>query len=291
MASVNPEKMFSVKGMVVAITGGGTGMRTPNAFADGGAAKVYIVGRRKEKLDEAAQHAPDIIVPLVGDVTSKDSLVQLSEQIEKDTGYVNLLICNSGTMEPAIGVKTTDAPVAEYRKKCLERSPEEWNTTFSTNSTAVAFTTFAFLELLDAGNRKGNCKGRQSQVLVTTSIAGYLRVPALVGAYPASKAAATHLIKGMAGAMVPYSIRVNGLAPGLFPSDLSADLISRFGVTTEDPSAEGSVDKALIPAGRMGSMDDIVGTVLYMASAAAAYMNGNITVLDGGRIAQLPGTY
>ena len=54
-------------------------------------AKVYIVGRRKEKLDEAASLHKNI-TPIVGDVTSKDSLVQVAEQIQKELGYVNLLI-------------------------------------------------------------------------------------------------------------------------------------------------------------------------------------------------------
>ena len=157
------------------------------AFASGGAAKVYIIGRRKDKLDEAAKLSSNI-VPLVGDVTSKNSLMSIADQIKQETGFVNLLCCNSGFMPPPIGVKSTDVSLQEYAKKCLEQTTEDWEKTFSTNSVSVVFSTFAFLELLDAGNKQGNCKGRQSQVLVTTSIAGYLRTPANFGAYPASKA-------------------------------------------------------------------------------------------------------
>lgn len=162
---------------------------------------------------------------------------------------------------------------------------------FSTNTTAVAFTAFSFLELLDAGNKKNNCPGRKSQVLVTSSISGYLRNPNALGAYPLTKAAVSHLIKGLAGTLVPYSIRVNGLAPGLFPSDLAADLIATGGEAKQDPSTEGAFSKSFIPAERLGSTADMAGTVLYMASAAGAYLNGCINVLDGGRITQLPGTY
>jgi NAD(P)-dependent dehydrogenase (short-subunit alcohol dehydrogenase family) len=90
---------------------------------------------------------------------------------------------------------------------------------------------------------------------------------------------------------VPYSIRVNAIAPGLFPSDLAAGLIAQGGKTDKDPSEEGAFDKSFIPAERLGSADDMAGTVLYMASAAGAYMNGNIQVVDGGRIALLNGTY
>jgi NAD(P)-dependent dehydrogenase (short-subunit alcohol dehydrogenase family) len=157
------------------------------AFALNGAAKVYIIGRRKEKLDEAAQLSPNII-SIIGDVTSKDSLCQIAEQIKNETGYVNLLCCNSGYMPPAIGLNPTQVSVQQYARKALEQETGEWEKTFATNSVSVAFNTFAFLELLDAGNKQGNCEGRKSQVLVTSSIAGYLRNPGNFGAYPASKA-------------------------------------------------------------------------------------------------------
>lgn len=260
------------------------------AFALNGAHKVYIIGRRKEKLDEAVKISPKNIVPLVGDVTNKESLISLSEQIKQDSGYVNLVICNSGIMPKPIPAKPNAASITEFAQAALQQDPEEWNNTFATNSTSVAFTTFAFLELLDAGNKRGNCAGRKSQVLVTTSIAGYLRVPGSNMAYGASKAAATHLIKHLAGTLALYSIRVNGIAPGLFPSDLSESLIA--GVQPKgDPTEEGSIEAKVIPAERTGRDSDMAGTVLYLASAAGAYLNGNVTVIDGGRVSQLPGTY
>ena len=157
------------------------------AFAENGAAKVYIVGRRKEKLEEAAKLSSNI-VPIVGDVTSKQSLMKIADRVKQETGFINLLCCNSGSMPPPVGVKSTDVSVQEYAKKALEQKTEDWEKTFSTNSVSVVFSTFAFLELLDAGNKQGNCTGRKSQVLVTSSIAGYLRVPGNFGAYPASKA-------------------------------------------------------------------------------------------------------
>lgn len=268
----------------------GIGYMMTKAFAFNGAHKVYIVGRRKEKLEEAAKISPSNIVPLVGDVTSKDSLISLAEQVKNDVGYVNLVCCNSGVMHKPIAAKAGEASLSEFAQAALQQDPSEWDNTFSTNSTSVAFTTFAFLELLDAGNKKGNCTGRKSQVLVTSSIAGYLRVPGSNMAYSASKAAATHLVKHLAGTLASYSIRVNGIAPGLFPSDLSENLIA--GTKPKgDPTEEGSIDGKVIPAERTGRDGDIAGTVMYLASAAGAYLNGNLTVIDGGRISQLPGTY
>ncbi|KAK5128305.1 hypothetical protein LTR85_002972 [Meristemomyces frigidus] len=293
MAATDARKLFSVEGMVVCITGGGTGIgkMMTEAFTTNGAAKVYIIGRRKEKLEETAQIAPNIIIPMVADVTSKESLCELADKIKQDVGYVNLLCCNSGTMPPPIGVKSSEVSLQEYRAKALATKTEDWAQTFATNASAIFFSAMAFLELLDAGNKQGNCAGRKSQVLVTSSIAGYLRTPFNMGAYPASKAAATHLVKGLSGTLVPYSIRVNAIAPGLFPSDLAAGLIAGGGAGEKDPTEEGAFEKDFIPAERTGKTEDMAGTVLYMASAAGAYLNGNITVLDGGRVSQLPGTY
>lgn len=67
------------------------------ALALNGAHKVYIVGRRKEVLEKAAQISSNI-VPIVGDVTSKDSLKAIAAQVQSEVGYVNLLIANSGAV-------------------------------------------------------------------------------------------------------------------------------------------------------------------------------------------------
>lgn len=261
-------------------------------LAYNGAAKIYIVGRRLEKLQEAARASPDNIVPIVGDVTSKDSLLNVAQTIKQDARYLNMLICNSGTMPPSVPAKAAEVSVAEYARKALEQDEKEWATTYATNATAVFFTTMAMLELLDAGNKAGNVVGRQSQVLVTTSIAGFLRNPPQMGAYPSSKAAATHLIKHLAGTLVPYSIRCNGIAPGLFQTELAAPLIASGGWDeSKDASEVGAFSKEFIPAERLGAQSDMAGFLLFAASAAGAYMNGNIMVLDGGRIGMLPGMY
>ncbi|KAF7189223.1 Short-chain dehydrogenase/reductase SAT3 [Pseudocercospora fuligena] len=306
--TVDPNKLFSVKGIVVLITGGGTGigLMMTKAFASNGAHKVFIVGRRRDKLESAASEfsVKGNIVPIVGDVTKKEDLVRMAEKVKSEVGYLNVLCCNSGVYPPPISAKPWEgATVEEYAKACMEQKMEDWNrhgrgehtniqaAGFATNTTAVAFTIFAFLTLLSAGNEKQNCPGRMSQAIVTSSIAGYLRNPKGFSCYPITKGATTHLIKGLSGTLVPYRIRVNGLAPGLFPSDLAAGLISAAGETKQDPSTEGAYSRDFIPAERVGSTADMAGTVLYMAGQAGAYLNGNITVIDGGRISQIPSTY
>lgn len=224
------------------------------AFAHNGASKVYIIGRRKEKLSAAVLEAGSQgnVIPIIGDVTNPQNLQSISSQISSEAGFINLLICNSGVYSPSIA-NPAQVPISEFVQKAFSQGPEVWNSSFATNSTSVAFTAFAFLPLLHAGNLRGNCAGRQSQILVTSSIAGYLRNPQAVGAYPVTKAATTHLVKGLAGALVPYSIRVNALAPGLFPSDLAAELIKKGGTPLkDDPCVEGAFAKSFIPAQRVG---------------------------------------
>lgn len=260
-------------------------------LAANGAKRVYIIGRRKEKLDETVQATSinDNVIPIVGDVTSKESLQSIAEQIKNDVGYVNLVISNSGYYPPRLdvkGLKDRDASIEEFADQAMKQDPAEWNQGFATNTTAVAFTTFAFLKLLSEGNKPENAfsAGVKSQVLVTTSIAGYIRN---CECYNFTKAATTHLIKSLATNLVPYSIRMNGIAPGLFPTDLAEGLFNK----AEDPSVEGAFPKSFIPAERLGGTSDIAGFVLYVASQAGAYLNGNIMVLDGGRMSQVPNTY
>lgn len=92
------------------------------AFAQNGAAKVYIIGRRKQVLEDAARagSSHNNIVPLVGDVTSKESLCAVADQIRQETGYVNLVVCNSGTMVTPIGVKAGDVPVQDFALVCRQ---------------------------------------------------------------------------------------------------------------------------------------------------------------------------
>ncbi|KAF2163790.1 hypothetical protein M409DRAFT_68353 [Zasmidium cellare ATCC 36951] len=288
---VDRTRLFSVEGIVAVIDGGGTGigLMFARALAANGARKVYIVGRRKEILKSAAQSASinGNVIPVVGDVTSKTSLLAIAEKVKQEVGYINLLICNSGYYPPRLNIKSEQS-ISDIAHKALQQDPEEWNRTFATNTTAVAFTSFAFLTLLDAGNTPPNsfCPGVKSQILVTTSIGAFNRNNS--EAYHFSKSAATHLVKSFASSFAPYHIRVNGIAPGLFPTDLAAGL---FDPNVAEPSVEGSLARDFVPAERLGGTSDMAGFVLYAASQAGAYVNGNVMVVDGGRLGVVPSSY
>ncbi|KAL9094873.1 MAG: hypothetical protein Q9165_002822 [Trypethelium subeluteriae] len=284
MANLERNSLFSVNGLVAVITGGGTGigLMIAKALEANGAAKVYIVGRRKDVLESAAsqgQHGN--IIPLVGDVSSKDSLQAVAAQIKSEVGYINLLVPNSGIGGPPNARDKVEAPpsLSEFVAQAWSDPMEDYTRTYAVNCTGVYYTILAFLELLDAGNQKGNMGPEvKSQIIATSSIGSFNRNGMAGFAYCTSKAAVTHLMKQFATTFTKWGIRCNALAPGLAHA-------------RGDATKTGAFDKSFIPAERIGSEEDMGGTVLYMASRAGSYLNGSIMVIDGGRLSVLPATY
>ncbi|KAI0552181.1 short-chain dehydrogenase [Xylaria curta] len=291
--------LFRVDGMVAIITGGGTGIghMMAKALANAGA-KVYILGRRASALEAAASSHPNII-PLVCDVSSKESLQSVVDRLTSEVGYVNLVVANSGIMGPYTSYDST-LSIHELRKRLFDHvTMEDFTDTMHVNATAAYFTILAFLELLDAGNKNalkgGFGKPReegskvplvQSQVIVTSSICAYSREKATAPAYGASKSAITQLAQHAATNLAPYQIRVNTLAPGFFMSEMAEPIIS-----SRDPETEGIDHPDFMPARRFGTEEELAGTILYLASKAGAYCNGAIFNFDGGRLAVVPSTY
>jgi NAD(P)-dependent dehydrogenase (short-subunit alcohol dehydrogenase family) len=179
-------------------------------------ATVYVVGRRKNKLDEVVSSAKHgRIHALQCDVTSKESLKSVADHIQKEVGYVNLVIANSGVLGPNSDVlKKQDLTLEEAQEELWKVDTEEFNKVYNVNITAVHYTAVAFLHLLDAGNKKGNLT-QTSQVIITTSIGAFNRwFPFTSLPYVTSKAAATHMTKALSSFLIKWDIRVNAIAPG-----------------------------------------------------------------------------
>lgn len=159
-SSLLAPNLFHVNNLVAVITGGGTGigLMMATALALNGAKKVYIVGRRAEVLSTAAKESPfGNIIPIVGDVSSKESLASIASQIEEETGYINVLIANSGILGPQPSSKIEkDTSLSDFKKRFWETGMDEYTRTFEVNATGVFYSVLTFLELLDAGNKKGN---------------------------------------------------------------------------------------------------------------------------------------
>ncbi|KAJ5367892.1 3-oxoacyl-reductase [Penicillium cataractarum] len=280
--------LFDVTGIVAVVTGGGSGLGLfmTRALATNGAKKVYILGRRKHVLEQAvAEIGQDNVVPLQCDVTNQEALKSAVAFIEEDIGYINLLIANSGIAGPS-GSVPPGSSITHVQEALFEISMQDFTNTFHVNCTAVFYTTIAFLGLLDKGNNNQSYRNGRSQVIATSSIGSFNRRITAGFAYGASKAATTMLLKVLATYLVPYRIRANILCPGLFPTDLTTDLIHG-----KDPTEEGAFPLDQIPAERAGTPEDIMGPLLYLASRAGAYCNGNCVLTDGGRLSVTPATY
>ncbi|KAI0967390.1 hypothetical protein F4678DRAFT_446540 [Xylaria arbuscula] len=287
MASVSLEtqSIFDVKGLVAVVTGGGSGIGLMAAQAlEANGAKVYIIGRRQETLEKAAATAKhNNIHPIVGDVTSKSSLAAAASAIGKETGgYVDLVIANSGIGGPTLGGLPKDADLATFQNYLASWDADAFNQTLTTNVAGVFNTVVAFLSLLDAGNKREGRPKQRSQIIATGSIGAYNRVPFAGYAYGASKAAVHHMMKQFATNLVPFGIRSNVIAPGIYPSELTADIIPQF---------ENDWPKTFVPEQRAGDTEDIAGAILFLASKAGAFINGNVLVTDGGRLGVIPSSY
>lgn len=162
-----------------------------------GASKVFIIGRRLERLEEVAAHAVNrSVVPIQGDMSSKASLSECVAKVEAQTPFVNCVIANHGAQGPTVNDLPKDrAPSLEELQKFLwQPSMEEFNEAFAVNATGAFYMMVAFLHLLDAGNNHEASptqeSGVKSQFVITGSIGGFSRRPGMGFAYSASKAAA-----------------------------------------------------------------------------------------------------
>ncbi|KAJ6451628.1 hypothetical protein C8R45DRAFT_1113494 [Mycena sanguinolenta] len=309
-----PEHLFDVQGLVVIITGGGTGIgRMMAAALESNGATVYIVGRRIDVLQTAAQEISKHgkIIPLEGDVTDRESLLSLADAVKKRHGYIDLLINNAGIARNLHNhplpspISNPDSPGSSV--PCIKSfqaalwgdddSSEDFAETFSTNVTSVYYTTVAFLDLLHQGNiRKqensvSTGMGRwrppyhSSQVISISSSGGFrLDSQVLSTSYTLAKAACTHLGKLLANLLAPWGIRSNVLAPGVFPSEMTSSIFPGVGLGP-------ATFIESVPLKRAGTEEEMAGAILFLASRAGAYVSGAVWLVDGGRVGSVPNSY
>ncbi|KAH6674638.1 hypothetical protein B0J14DRAFT_590444 [Halenospora varia] len=302
--------LYNVNGLVAVITGGGSGLGLvmAKALEANGAAKVYIVGRTLGKLEKAAKQSKfGNIIPLQGDVTSKESLASIAKRVEKEVGFVNLVIANAGLASPGqlifdISPQSSIEEISEYM---LSRPWEAYTEQFNIHFTSTLYTCLSFLTLLKSGNTTSNLPF-SSQIIATGSAQAFNKNPLSGFGYSASKAAETHLIKSLAFYLAPNNIRCNVLSPGFYRSDMTARAIEMFenrGMNGVDGGEKGGkngrkegeggegdvkIPTFVSPMGRAGREEEIAGIILMMAGRGGAYMNGGVVLSDGGRLTSQP---
>lgn len=181
--------------------------------------------------------------------------------------YVDLLIRPASAGQPEM----SDAKaISEH---FLKSEQQAWSETFQTNVAGAYYMSMAFLPLLSKGREA--VPGYTSQVVNVTSISGVMKGPSAgQPIYATSKAAATQLSRILASLFVDVKVRVNTIAPGLFPSEMTA------GSSGEDNKS--SVESSGNPAGRPGHETDMGATILFLAGKSGLFYNGQIMYPDGG---------
>jgi len=280
-SDLRAEKLFSVKDYVCVVTGGGSGigLMAAQALAANGA-KVYIVGRREEVIVNAAKsHSPSQsgqIIPLGSyDVTKKPDLERMYEALCKKEKYINLFIAAAGISgergEPDSD-KATDMKAKLWEKETFEG----WGETYKTDVTAVYFSTVALLPLLQAGTESHG--HLSASVIVISSMSGIMKDAQGHFSYNAAKGGTVHLTKLMSGEFQKLRIRVNSIAPGYFPSEMTAKA-SDEKQKSELPD-EKIQEKGHVPMQRAGSDEEMAQAVLFLTKNH--YVNGEIIAVDGG---------
>lgn len=277
-------RLFDVSGYVCLVTGGGSGigLMASQALSANGA-KVYITGRRMEALEAAAkEHQPQgkgSIVPIGPcDVTKKEDLEKLVKQLQEKEKHLNLVFCNAGVAGPKAEPKHADAN--DLKSELWDNEDVEgWQDTYKTDVTAVYFTAVAFLPMLQAAMGDGGSVEKfGASIITTSSMSGLMRHAQGHFAYNAAKGATVHLTKLMSAEFQRAWIRVNSIAPGYFPSEMTAKE-SNDRQKSELP-AEKVQDKGHVPAMRGGRDTEMGMTVLYLTKNH--YVNGQIITVDGG---------
>lgn len=249
--------LFDLDGKVALVTGSsrGIGLAIATRLAEQGA--LVVISSRKADACEAAAATINAAYPtqraiaIAANISSKSDLERLVEKTRAAYGRIDVLISNAATnIHFGPGRAISD----EVFRKTLE------NNLLSTH----------WLVNLVAPEMIA----RRDGVVIIVSSIGALRGSATLGVYNISKAADLQLARNLAVELGPYNVRTNCVVPGLIKTDFSRALWS-------DPDNLAAALDGL-PLGRIGEADEVAGAVVFLASAAARYVNGETIVVDGG---------
>lgn len=255
------KQLFDLTGQTAIVTGGGSGLGRVMALALAEVgANVVVCSRRLEVCEEVVKEIEALgkqALALAVDVTKPESVVQGLEKAVSRFGKIEILVNSSGTV---------------FETPAAEMPLEQWQAMLDTNVTGT------FLMCQAVGKHMIN--NEYGKIINISSSIGFKGVdPEAVDSvgYTTSKGAVMTLTKDLAVKWGRHGVFVNSIAPGVFTTGMNNPDIPGTLVHKAGPFIASQV-----PVRRLGSDNDLVGALLYFASAASDYCTGQILVLDGG---------
>ena len=264
------DNLFNVQGKVAVLTGaGGILIRDMAKVLAARGVKVALVNRTGAKVEALAREieaAGGIALPIEANVLNKDDLLRASELVARNFGGVDILINGAGGNQPEATTSDT--------RSFFDLSPEAMKQVFDLNLIGTILPSQVFGKSMTE---------RKSGVIVNISSASAIRPLTRVATYGAAKAALDNFTKWLAVHMAQNyapAIRVNAICPGFIETEQNRFLLRDK--DTGQLSKRGGDILAHTPAGRFGTADDLLGTLVWMVSPAAAFITGTVVVVDGG---------
>ena len=249
---------LSLKGKSAIVTGASSGLGVvfARALAEAGA-HVVITARRKEKLDEVAAEitaAGGRATPIECDVTDAAQVEAMTAKAWDECGRIDVLVANAGVIGDAGSMP--------------EKLPHDlFEQTVQTNLVGLWYC------CQEAGARM-LADGKGGSIINITSIAGLGGMCDFPVGYQATKAGVINLTRNLACSWSDRGIRVNAIAPGYFPSEMTDPFLAIDGFK--------AFAKDRTPMGRVGDPDELAGALLLLASDAGSFITGHTLVVDGG---------
>jgi gluconate 5-dehydrogenase len=250
--------VFDIRGQTALVTGSsrGIGHALAQGLLEAGCAVVLhgrdpaAVDRAGEELADTAKRAGSSVHGVVFDVTDEAAVTAGVTRAQDAVGALDILVNNAGM---------------QHRMALLDLTEDAWHRVLETNLTS------AFL--VGRAVARGMVARGRGKIVNVCSVQAELARPG-IAPYAASKGGLKMLTKSMAAEWAISGLQVNGIGPGYFETELTRSLV-------EDEQFDGWVRRRT-PAGRWGRREELVGALLFLASPASDFVNGQVIYVDGG---------